>query len=120
MITTGIDIVSVKRIRKILLEKKTLFFKRVFTASEIEYCEQKIDKAPYYAARFAAKEAFIKAFPIKEMVFAYSDIEVRKKGDLPFIFINSDDMQCMEKYQISLSISHEKDYAIANVIIVAN
>lgn len=56
----GIDIIEVGRIRK-LLEKGERFKKRIYTNLEQEYCDGKKNAALSYAARFAAKEAFLKA-----------------------------------------------------------
>ncbi|MBX9704090.1 MAG: 4'-phosphopantetheinyl transferase superfamily protein, partial [Silvanigrellaceae bacterium] len=58
-IQIGTDIVSVRIFEKSLLSEK--FIERVFHAEEIKYCNEKVNKLPSFAARFAAKEAFAKA-----------------------------------------------------------
>lgn len=55
----GIDIIEVERVKKKM--RNTAFREKIFSAREIEFCESKLKKAEHYAARFAAKEAFLKA-----------------------------------------------------------
>ena len=57
----GTDIIEVSRIEKEISKERQGFQKKVFTANEIQYCETKRFKAQNYAARFAAKEACLKA-----------------------------------------------------------
>lgn len=58
-IRVGTDIVSVERISKSI--ERESFIQKVFHPSEIQYCQKKSNPAPSFAARFAAKEAFLKA-----------------------------------------------------------
>ena len=117
-ISTGIDIVNVERIRKIIEDKKVSFLQRVFSENEIQYCERKINKYQHYAARFAAKEAFLKALPQSSTHLALKDIEVQKEFDAPSIRIKEQRKKniTMPK-SIALSISHEKEFAVAIVIL---
>ena len=117
-ISTGIDIVNVERIRKIIEDKKVSFLQRVFSENEIQYCERKINKYQHYAARFAAKEAFLKALPQGSAHLALKDIEVQKEFDAPSIHITDQRRKniIMPK-SIALSISHEKEFAVAIVIL---
>ena len=57
----GTDIVNIKRLDKIFKKRGIKFKKRIFTKSEIKYCDNKINSGSFYAKRFAAKEAFSKA-----------------------------------------------------------
>ena len=57
----GTDIINVSRIEKILRKNKIQFKKKIFTKKEIFYCDSKKNSESYYAKRFAAKEAFVKA-----------------------------------------------------------
>lgn len=57
---TGIDIIEVERVAA-KIAKENGFRSRVFSAEEIAFCDSKVNKAEHYAARFAAKEAFLKA-----------------------------------------------------------
>ena len=61
IVGTGIDIAEVQRIRNAIERHGERFLKRVFTDGEIQYCESKANRAERYAARFAAKEAGMKA-----------------------------------------------------------
>lgn len=61
IIGLGVDLVDVQRIRAMLAEHGPRFLQRVFTADERAYCDAKADPADHYAARFAAKEAVLKA-----------------------------------------------------------
>jgi len=57
----GVDIESISRFRKKISESPNIFFSKVFTERELEYCHSKIDPAPHLAARYTGKEAVIKA-----------------------------------------------------------
>ena len=57
----GTDIVNIKRLEKVLKNRKNSFKTRVFSRKEILYCEKKNNPAPFYAKRYAAKEALSKA-----------------------------------------------------------
>ena len=117
-ITTGIDIVNVERIKKIVEEKGTVFLKRIFSDEEVAYCEEKVSRHQHYAARFAAKEAFIKALHDSTPLLTYKDIEVRKNGQVPFIYINDENKKkCAKIKSMSLSIAHEREFAVASVVI---
>src|SRR5262245_65503054 len=61
IVATGIDIVEIARIEAVLTRHGPRFQHRVFTADEIAYCDRRASKYESYAARFAAKEAFMKA-----------------------------------------------------------
>ena len=122
---TGIDIVENYRLKKILLKKKSNFKKKIFTANEIAYCEKKSNSISCYSKRFAAKEAFVKALGIgfrKNINFI--DIEVVNNiYGKPYISINKKiankikTLFKVKKFNILLSISDEKKYSIASVII---
>ena len=60
IVGTGIDIIEVQRVAD-KINKENGFREMVFSAAEISYCEKAADRAEHYAARFAAKEAFLKA-----------------------------------------------------------
>ena len=60
----GTDIVNIKRIENLLSKNGDNFKKRIFSTSEISYCEKKKNLASYYAKRYAAKEAFTKALGV--------------------------------------------------------
>ena len=122
---TGIDIVENYRLKKILLKKKSNFKKKIFTINEVAYCEKKSNSISCYSKRFAAKEAFVKALGIGfRKNINFKDIEVvNNTYGKPYISINKKvankikTLLKVKKFNISLSISDEKKYSIANVII---
>jgi len=101
----GIDIVDINRFRKKIFESNQKFYEKIFTENEIEYCLKYKDPYPHFAGKFAAKEAILKA--------------VNEKIKLNQIWIknNSNGLEIIIKNiidsKILISISHEKDYAIA-------
>ena len=79
IVGTGIDIAEVDRIAQTIERFGGRFKERVFTADEIRYCESKANKAERYAARFAAKEAGMKAIGTGwSRGVTWRDIEVRR------------------------------------------
>jgi len=117
----GTDIIEVDRIRK-FISKGDAFRQRIWTPAEIEYCDSHSDPAPYYAVRFSAKEAFVKALGtgfIKGIGF--SQIEVyHDELNKPHIRLSGTAKEFADSAKISrihLSISHVKDWANAVVIL---
>jgi holo-[acyl-carrier protein] synthase len=117
----GTDIIEVKRIER-LLSKQDRFKERIFTRGEIEYCEQKKNNVQNYAARFAVKEALLKAIGTgwREGV-AFKEIEVKnnEKGK-PELVLSGTAKTITEEMgvtNIQVSISHLKDLAIGVVIL---
>ena len=122
---TGIDIVENYRLKEILLKKKSNFKKKIFTINEVAYCEKKSNSINCYSKRFAAKEAFVKALGIGfRKNINFKDIEVvNNTYGKPYISINKKiankikNLFKVKKFNILLSISDEKKYSIASVII---
>jgi holo-[acyl-carrier protein] synthase len=75
---TGIDVVEIERVREAVSKWGERFLRRIYTKHEIEYCFSKRDPFPGLSARFAAKEAAIKALSgiLKEHHLAFHEIEV--------------------------------------------
>ena len=124
----GTDIVNIKRMDKLLTKKGDFFKNRVFSKKEILYCEKKINSSSYYAKRFAAKEAFSKALGtgIRKGI-NLKDIEIyNDKGGKPniklrgFVNIFLKKKIKKKKYNIYLSLSDDKPWAQATVIISFN
>jgi len=123
IIGNGVDIVNNLRIKNSIKNKS--FINRVFTIKEINNSKKFKNKINYFAKRFAAKEAFVKALGegFRNNI-NFNDIEVTndKKGK-PIINISDNVKEFLEKkfklrkYQIFLSLSDEKKYSIAYVII---
>lgn len=122
-ICCGTDIIEIKRIQESIEDEKTgkAFIERVYTKKEIEYCEsKKLQKYQHYAARFAAKEAAFKA--ISEQIddkyaITWKDIEiVNNEQGRPQLNLIGIDLKNIE--DMDLSISHCKEYAVANVTLL--
>jgi holo-[acyl-carrier protein] synthase len=123
IIGNGVDIVENKRIKNSLKIKG--FVNRVFTKNEIYKSKNLNNKTNYFAKRFAAKEAFVKALGEgfrNNINFKDIDITKDKKGR-PFINISNNIKKFLKKklklnkYKIFLSLSDEKKHSIAYVII---
>tara|TARA_B100000029_G_C17236146_1_gene837242 strand:- start:163 stop:558 length:396 start_codon:yes stop_codon:yes gene_type:complete len=124
----GTDIVNIKRIEQSLKKHKTIFKKRIFSKKEIDYCEKRKNPAPFYAKRFAAKEAFSKALGtgIRKGI-NLKDIEVTNNSQgKPSIFLKGNLAKYLKKkikskkFDIHLSLSDDKPWAQATVIISYN
>lgn len=115
IIGIGIDIVEIGRIKQ-MLDKQSKFVQRILTDKEQEALQSLTGdrKAEYLAGRFAAKEAYAKAVGTgigKELSF--QDIEIKKdENGKPFIVKP-------KQSGVHLSISHSKEYAVAQVVIEA-
>lgn len=117
-ISCGTDIIEINRIKDIIENKDDRFINRIFTEKEIEYCEGKnAQKYQHYSARFAAKEAAFKAVNdiVKDKNISWKNIEVLK-ADSGKPQINLIDIDIPQMHDISVSLSHCKEYAIANVV----
>jgi len=119
----GIDIVSITRIKKTLKNRK--FIKRVFNKIEIEKCKVHLNKANCLAKRFAAKEAFAKALGtgISKGINFNEIIVYNIKSGKPHIKLSGNTKKIIKKiinknkFNIFLSLSDERSFAIATVII---
>ena len=121
----GTDIVNIKRIKKILKNNGTRFKNKIFSKSEINYCEKKKDPGPFYAKRFAAKEAFSKALGtgirkginLKNIIIfndVYGKPKIKLKGST-YNYLKKKIKS--KKYNIHLSLSDDEPWAQATVII---
>jgi holo-[acyl-carrier protein] synthase len=123
IIGNGVDIVENKRINKLIDDKK--FIKRVFTNKEIRFSKNIKNKTNYYAKRFAAKEAFVKALGTGfRNNINFSDIEViNNKLGKPKINISKNVRAFikkkfkLDKPKIYVSLSDENKHSIAYVIL---
>lgn len=118
----GVDIVEVSRMRKIL-ERTSSFAQKTFSEEECTYCDSKPDPAIHYAARFAAKEAVVKALSCGFTGgIGVRDIEVvREKSGQPKICLHGRAKEVAESLQIveiPVSLSHTKTDAIACAIAI--
>jgi holo-[acyl-carrier protein] synthase len=119
---TGVDIAEVPRIRESIERYGERFLRRIYTDGEIQYCESKASRFESYAARFAAKEASMKALGTGwNHGVRWRDIEVvRPKGQRPTIQFHGQAAAIAEKLgtkNIALSLTHTSDEALAHVIL---
>ncbi len=117
----GTDIIEVQRVLK-LIEKGELSKRRIFSEKEIAYCETKKNKGENYAARYAAKEAFFKAFGTGwrgKMSFNEVEITNNRLGK-PDIRLLGETLLTVNKkkiLKIHVSLTHLKDIVNAVVIL---
>ena len=122
IIAIGIDLVEVSRLEEVFARRGDRFRARVFTKNEIDYCESLGSKFPSYAARFAAKEAVMKALGTgwSEGV-GWKDIEVvSRSGVAPAIILHKralDRMGEIGASRVHVSLTHSGDMAIAQVVL---
>jgi len=124
----GIDIIKVYRIEKAIKKYKQRFLSKIFTKSEIFSAKNKKNRYLVFAKRFAAKEAFVKAigtgFTNK---IKFNEIEISNDSlGKPLISIKGKTKNIIQnklklkRYKIFLSLSDDKPWAIAFVIITFN
>ena len=120
-VTCGTDIIEIERIKESIESLQDKFLNKIYTKNEIKYCEnKKAQKYQHYAARFAAKEAVYKA--ISEYIddkysISWTDYEViNDDTGKPKINLIGENYKNIES--IDISISHCKEYAVANVVVV--
>lgn len=117
-ITCGTDIIEIKRIKEAIEELGDKFTQKIYTETEIDYCENKKNqKYQHYAVRFAAKEAVFKAISSKinnKYEIDWKNIEIiNDNHGRPNVKIY---LKELETLKIDISLSHCKEYAVANVI----
>lgn len=117
----GIDIVEIERIEE-ALNKNKRFLDKLFTKEEINYFESKNFKSETIAGNFSAKEAISKALGTGIRNFNFKDIEVlRDINGKPIVkTYNNLSKICIDYnvLEIKVSISHSKNYAVANAIVM--
>lgn len=121
IIGIGTDIIEVKRMDK-LVSRGRQYLETIFSGREIDYCEAKAKRSEHYAARYAAKESILKALGTGwRGGLAYSDIEIiNEESGKPQVFVRGEVKQYLDQQQtrqISISMSHSKENAIAIAIL---
>src|SRR5207302_9148685 len=124
IVGSGIDIAEVPRIAQAIVRFGERFVRRVFTDGEIRYCDSKANRVERYAARFAAKEAAMKALGTGgNHGVRWRDVEVcRQPGGRPTILFHGKAPEFAAKLgaaHVALSISHTAELAIAQVILAS-
>lgn len=122
IVGTGIDIAEVPRIRQAMERFGDRFVHRIYTAGEIRYCDSKANRVERYAARFAAKEAAMKALGTGwNHGVRWRDCEVaRLPGGRPTILFHGKAAEIAAKLGVkhaALSITHTAEQALAQVLL---
>jgi holo-[acyl-carrier protein] synthase len=122
IVGTGIDIAEVPRVAEAIERYGQRFLQRIFTEGEIRYCESKANRVERYAARFAAKEAGMKALGTGwNHGVRWRDIEVRRQpGGRPTLEFHGKAGEFatnMGVTNIALSLTHTVEEAMAQVIL---
>ena len=122
IVGTGIDIAEVPRVRKALERFGDRFVRRIFTAGEIRYCDSKANRVERYAARFAAKEAAMKALGTGwNHGVRWRDCEVvRIPGGRPTMSFHGRAAEFAARLGVkhtALSLTHTAEQAMAQVIL---
>ncbi|MFA5880359.1 MAG: GNAT family N-acetyltransferase [Candidatus Margulisiibacteriota bacterium] len=102
----GIDIEDISRFKDLNFASNKGFYNKIFTENEIKYCLGKSNPSKHFAVRYCAKESFIKAVDEK---INYKDIEILIENNKPKIEVKG--------FSSTLSLTHDKDKAVAVVIV---
>ena len=117
---TGVDIVEVKRIERLIEKKREFFYKKIFTKIEIDYIISKNHSSKTVSGLFASKEAVSKLIGSGIGRLNWKDVEVvHDENGRPFININKKIERLLNDIDlnsIEISISHEREYAICFAI----
>jgi holo-[acyl-carrier protein] synthase len=124
VIGVGIDTIEVSRIKDSMERHGEHFLNKIFTPNEQAYCNDKSDSAPFYATRFAAKEAMAKAFRTgigKDFGWLDSEIIHGMEGE-PFIKLSQSGQAMLNQVgasKVLVSLTHLSTVASAVVILVS-
>ena len=118
-ITIGTDIVSIQRFCELSQDINNPTLKRMFTQNELNYCFSKDAVEPHLAARFAGKEAMIKALYARSIQDVwYTDIEIlNKPNGVPIAELKKD---TYKNLKLEISLAHCEDKATAFVVILGD
>ena len=120
IIGIGVDLVDVGRMERIIFRWQDNFLRRIFTDSEIKYCNNKKDPAQRFASRFAAKAAVIKALFVKGDAPNYKEIEIGQEQSRPAVRFSGSAKSTAENQKVKnvhLMVAHDGNYSVANVIL---
>jgi holo-[acyl-carrier-protein] synthase len=119
----GVDIVAVERMARALARHEAALFRRVFTAGEQADCRSEQGRAAHFAARFAAKEAVMKALGCGWGPVGWREVEIRRSASgRPVVALHGRAARWAQEQGIAavyVSLAHEKEYAIAYAVAVA-
>jgi len=120
IIGVGTDIIEIDRVKLAVERSGNRFLERIYTCAEIVFCEARRDRYACYAARFAAKEAVLKAIGSGLAGCRWVDVEVsRSQGNPPEVLLHGAAATLADERGIKsfcLSLSHSRNYATAVAI----
>ncbi len=121
----GVDLAQITRMRRAVERWDERFLRRVFTEGELAYCRRRRDPIPHLAARFAAKEATLKALGTGlRMGVNWRELEVRReRGQAPTMVLTGRSRAialARGGSRVLLSLTHDGDYAIAQALLVGD
>jgi holo-[acyl-carrier protein] synthase len=121
----GIDLVQISRMRGVIARWEERFLHRVFTEREIAYCRARRDPVPHFAARFAAKEAGLKALGTGfRLGVHWRELEVvRERGQAPTLVLSGRSHEigaARGGSRMLLALTHDGDYALAQAMLVSD
>ena len=119
----GVDMVNIPRMRLVIGRWQERFLRRVFTEQEIAYCRARRDPVPHFAARFAAKEAGLKALGTGlRLGVSWRELEVRReRGHAPVLVLSGRSREIGRSRggsRMLLALTHEGEYALAQAMLV--
>ena len=119
----GIDVVHIPRMREVIARWEERFLHRIFTEREIAYCRGRRDSVPHFAARFAAKEAGLKALGTGlRFGIRWQELEVvRERGQAPVLVLRGRSREigmARGGNRMLLTLTHDGDYALAQAMLV--
>ena len=125
VIGIGVDLTQMPRLRRVVARWDERFLQRVFTEQEIAYCRRRRDPIPHFAARFAAKEATLKALGTGlRMGVNWRELEVhRERGEAPTMVLSGRCRAIAEAKggrRVLLSLTHDGDYAMAQAMLIGD
>jgi holo-[acyl-carrier protein] synthase len=122
IIGVGLDATEIERVAQMIVRYGDRFLRRVFTEGEMAYCQRKRDFASSYAARFAAKEAAMKALGTGHSRGVYwTGIEVVRHHGPPRLAFHdgaADRLRAMGGTSSVVTLTHSRDLAIAHVMLL--
>jgi holo-[acyl-carrier protein] synthase len=125
VIGIGVDLAQLPRLRRVVARWDERFLQRVFTEQEIAYCRRRRDPIPHFAARFAAKEATLKALGTGlSLGVNWRELEVRReRGQAPTMVLSGRCRaiaEAMGGRRVLLSLTHDGEYAMAQAMLIGD
>ncbi len=117
MYNVGVDIVEIERIQRVIDRWGQRFLRRIYTEAELDSCRNRV---PELAARFAGKEAVMKALGTGRNGVSWRDIEILpNRNRAPRVFLQGRARRRASKLgirELAISLSHSRDYAVASAV----